>query len=203
MSSALEERSTTELLGRNNAIKVLKKENELIKTEKAKLLEEVAELVSLRLEVGGLRTEKEKVALEVVELKKQANSSKGAEALTVEHALKVNKTSKNLRRELDAEKQSSLALQQQVNMLSARLKAAEELALATARAYSAILGEFGDNTYALSEEPSAFNLLSWLKAHVEKLPSFVGGAVDCGALARATNFAKMLAHGGCPRAKGI
>jgi hypothetical protein len=69
--------------------------------------------------------------------------------------------------------------------------------------YSAVLGEFGDSTSALSEEPSAFNLLSWLKAHVEKLPSFVGGAVDFGALARATNFAKMLAHGGCPRAKGI
>jgi hypothetical protein len=96
MSLALEERSTTELRGRNNAIKALKKENELLETEKAKLSEEVAKLVSLRLEVGGLRTEKEKVALEVAELKKQANSSKGTEALTVERALKVNETSKNL-----------------------------------------------------------------------------------------------------------
>jgi hypothetical protein len=135
MSLALKERSMTELLGQNNAIKALKKENELLETEKAKLSEEVAEPVSLRLEEGGLQTEKEKVALEVAELKKQADSSKGVEALTVERALKVNETSKNLYRELDAEKQSSLALQQQVNMLSARLKATEELALATAHAY--------------------------------------------------------------------
>jgi hypothetical protein len=42
-----------------------------------------------------------------------------------------------------------------------------------------------------------------LKAHVEKLPSFVGGTVDFGALAEATNFAKMLAHGGCPYAEGF
>jgi hypothetical protein len=88
-------------------------------------------------------------------------------------------------------------------MLSARLKATEELALATAQAYLAVLWEFGGSTSALPEEPSAFNLLSWLKAHVEKLSSFVGGAVDFGALARATNFAKMLAHRGCPHAKGI
>jgi hypothetical protein len=32
---------------------------------------------------------------------------------------------------------------------------------------------------------------------VEKLPVFVGGAVDFGALAGTTNFTKMLACGGC------
>jgi hypothetical protein len=62
MALALEECNTTELLGQNDAIKTLKKENELLETEKAKLSEEVAELASLRLEVGGLRTEKEKAA---------------------------------------------------------------------------------------------------------------------------------------------
>jgi hypothetical protein len=46
-------------------------------------------------------------------------------------------------------------------------------------------------------------LLSGLKALVEKLPSFVGGAIDFGALAGATIFAKMLAHGGYPHAEGI
>jgi hypothetical protein len=58
MALALEECSMTELLGRNNAIKALTKEHELLETKKAKLLEEVAELASLRLEVGGLQTEK-------------------------------------------------------------------------------------------------------------------------------------------------
>jgi hypothetical protein len=81
-------------------------------------------------------------------------------ALAVEHALKANKTSKNFRLELDAEKQSSLALQQQVNLLSTRLKDTEELALTTAQAYVAALGEFGGSTSSLPEEPSAFNLLS-------------------------------------------
>jgi hypothetical protein len=52
-------------------------------------------------------------------------------------------------------------------------------------------------------EPSASNLLSWLKGHVEKLSSFVGGAADFGALAVATNFSKMLAREGCPHAEGI
>jgi hypothetical protein len=42
-----------------------------------------------------------------------------------------------------------------------------------------------------------------LKAHVEKLSTFVGGAIDFGALAGATNFAKMLARGGCTHTDGI
>jgi hypothetical protein len=92
MALALEECSTTELLGQNDAIKVLKKENELLKTEKAKLPEDVAELASLRLEVGGLRIEK-KAAQEVAELKKQADSSKGVQALVVERALNALRTS--------------------------------------------------------------------------------------------------------------
>lgn len=50
-------------------------------------------------------------------------------------------------------------MQQQVNLLSTRLKAVEELVLATARAYSAALGEFGGSTSA-QMEPSASNLLS-------------------------------------------
>jgi hypothetical protein len=52
-------------------------------------------------------------------------------------------------------------------------------------------------------QPSAFNLLSWLKAHVEKLPAFVEGTVDFGSLASATNFTKMLACGGCTHTDGI
>jgi hypothetical protein len=46
---------------------------------------------------------------------------------------------------------------------------------------------------SLPSDPSAFNILSWMKANFEKLPDFVGGAVDFGALASATNLSKMLA----------
>jgi hypothetical protein len=70
--------------------------------------------------------------------------------------------------------------------------------LAAAKLYVDALEQFGGSTSSLLEEPSAFNIFSWLKAHFEKLHSFVGGAADFGALAGATNFAKILARGGCP-----
>jgi hypothetical protein len=112
MALELKERSTSELFGQNDAIKALKKENELLEFEKIKHSAEVVELANLHLEVGGLWTEKEKVDKEVVELRKQAKDAKGAEALTVERAIKANETFENLRLELDAEKRSSLALWQ-------------------------------------------------------------------------------------------
>jgi hypothetical protein len=109
MALVLEERSTSKFLGRNDAIKVLKKENELLESRKTKLSAEVVELANLCLEVGGLRTNREKVDTEVVELRKQAENAKGAEALTVERALKDSETFENLCLELDAERQSSLS----------------------------------------------------------------------------------------------
>jgi hypothetical protein len=63
--------------------------------------------------------------------------------------------------------------------------------------FVAALGQFGGSTSDMPEEPITFNLLSWLKAHVKKLPAFVGGAADFGALAGGTNYVKMLARGGC------
>ena len=42
-----------------------------------------------------------------------------------------------------------------------------------------------------------------MKANFLKFPDFVGGAIDFGALASATNLAKMLAHDGCPHAKDV
>jgi hypothetical protein len=69
--------------------------------------------------------------------------------------------------------------------------------------YIAALWQFGGSTSDLLEEPSAFSLFAWLKAHLEKLPAFVRGAVDFGALVGATNFAKMLAQKGCPHMESI
>ena len=55
----------------------------------------------------------------------------------------------------------------------------------------------------LPTKPSAFSIFSWMKANSEKLPTFVGGVVDFGALASATNFAKMLAQDGYKHVEGV
>jgi hypothetical protein len=115
-----------------------------------------------------------------------------SEVLAVERASKANETCDNLRNALDKEKQSSAALQDQVSLLRKRMEALEGLALITAEKYKAAVEKFGGQTFALPEEAIAFNLMTWLKSHVEKVPNFVGGAVDFAALASATNFGKML-----------
>jgi hypothetical protein len=136
-------------------------------------------------------------------LQKQVEAAKTAEALAVERASKANETVNNLHKEIDAKKKMSLALQQQVELLTWRLEAAKGLGSATTKMYVAVLGQFGGSTSNMPEEPTAFNLLSWLKAHVEKLPALIGGAADFGALASATNYAKMLARGGCTHTESI
>ena len=47
------------------------------------------------------------------------------------------------------------------------------------------------------------NIFTWLKSNFAKLPDFVGGAVDFGALAFATNFSKMLMQDGCSHVEGL
>jgi hypothetical protein len=88
-------------------------------------------------------------------------------------------------------------------MLRSVNKVLEGLALITAETYKAAVEKFGGQTSALPEEASAFNLLTWLKSHVEKVPSFVGGAVDFSTLASTTNFGKMLMHKGCTHATEV
>ena len=41
-----------------------------------------------------------------------------------------------------------------------------------------------------------YALASWLKRHLAKLPSLINGYTDYGALARVSNYAKLLVHGG-------
>jgi hypothetical protein len=83
------------------------------------------------------------------------------------------------------------------------MEALEVLALIIAETYKAVVEKFGGQTSALPKEASAFNLLTWLKSHVEKVPSFVGGAVDFAALASATNFGKMSMRKGCTHATEV
>jgi hypothetical protein len=79
----------------------------------------------------------------------------------------------------------------------------EGLTLLTAESYKAGVEKFGGSTSDLPKERSAFKLLSWLKAHLEKIPSFVRGAIDFAALASATNFAKILIRKVCTHATRI
>jgi L-lysine 2,3-aminomutase len=79
-----------------------------------------------------------------------------SEVLVVEHASKVNETSDNLRNALDKEKQSSVALQEQVSLLRKQMQALEEFALITTETYKAVVEKFGGQTSALPEEASAF-----------------------------------------------
>lgn len=69
--------------------------------------------------------------------------------------------------------------------------------------YKEALVQFGGLTSNLPEGGLAFDQLSWLKAHVQKLPSFVGWAIDYDALAGATNYAKMLVRRGCGHIEGV
>lgn len=69
--------------------------------------------------------------------------------------------------------------------------------------YQEVFGKFGGTTSELPEERSALALTEWLKSHIQKLSSFVGGVVDVGTLAGATNFAKMLTYGGCGHVEGV
>ena len=94
---------------------------------------------------------------------------------------------------MDAERESSAALKAQVDMLTKRLKDTKAIGLEVAKLYVGALEQFKGSTSSLPSEPSAFNIFSWMKANFLKLPDFVGGAFDFGALASTTNLSKMLA----------
>jgi hypothetical protein len=141
--------------------------------------------------------------MEVEVLRKQMDDAKSVKVVAVERASKAVKTTENLHKEIDAEKKSGLALQQQVGLLTKHLEVAKEPGQMVVDLYVAALWQFGGSTSDLPEEPSALSLFAWLKAHLEKLPVFVEGAVDFRALAGATSFVKMLAQKGCPHTEGI
>jgi FtsZ-binding cell division protein ZapB len=111
MALAMEERTTTEMLGQNNAIETLKHEvevlgdkNNKLSTEATRFSAEALEVADLRLKVASFRDDKERSEGEVARLKRQVEEAQMSEVLAVELASKANA--------LDKERQSSAALQE-------------------------------------------------------------------------------------------
>jgi hypothetical protein len=82
-------------------------------------------------------------------------------------------------------------------MLTKRLEDAKAIGLVAVELYVGALEQFGGSTSSLPSKPLALNIISWMKANFLKLRDFVGGAVDFGALASATNLSKMLTQDSC------
>ena len=113
MAEALKEHSTQEVVDHNQAIEALRKEVETLEAEKDRLVGEV----------GGLsvaRTNLENLRRDVESLNKEVEGAKAAEALADKCALKAIETAENLRKEVNAERESSAALKAQVGLLSKR-----------------------------------------------------------------------------------
>jgi chromosome segregation ATPase len=125
----MEEHTTIEMLGRNNAIETLKHEVEVSGDENTKLSAEVTRLsaetskvTDLRMKVASFREDKERAEGKVARLKRQVEEAQTSEVLAVERASKANETCVNLRSALDKERQSSAALQEQVSLLRKQME---------------------------------------------------------------------------------
>jgi hypothetical protein len=112
-------------------------------------------------------------------------------------------TSDGLCAALKLEQKSSAALQLQVSELQKQMEALEGIALVTAKTYKVAVEKYGGTTSTLPSEATPFNLLSWLKTHVEKFSSIMGGVADFRALVGVTNFGKMLVRKGCTHATAL
>lgn len=143
MALEMEERTTTEILGRNNAIEKLKGVVEALEAEKQELSAQVTEIGDLRSEVVSLRSDKESAALEVSRLRKLVEDAQTSETLAIEHSKKANEICENLRSEIDAKKQLSAALQRQVLELEKQMESLCGLALVKAETYKAAVEKFG------------------------------------------------------------
>ena len=109
----------------------------------------------------------------------------------------------SLNKEVDAEREFGVAMKAQVDMPTRHLEDAKTVGLVVVELYVGALEQFGGSTSSLPSNPSTFSIFSWMKANFLKLPDFVGGAIDFGELASATNLSKMLRQDGCLHIKGV
>jgi hypothetical protein len=118
-------------------------------------------------------------------------------------AKKVVDTADRLRREIDAEKESSGALAMQVELLNKRLDDAKALSLSAAEIYTSVVASFGAVTPLLPSNLSAYGVLGLLKSKFSKLPDFFMNVADFVVVSSATNLSKTLAKSGCGHIKGL
>jgi len=111
-------------------------------------------------------------------------------------AEKAEDIADRLRKELDAERASAAAMQ-------TRMQRAEAEAAAVVGLYTDSMAQFGGSTSAPPPNGDVGASLAWLKSHIRMLPDFVGGAVDFGALAAVSSFARLLRRGGCSHAEEV
>jgi len=188
----------------------LKKENETLEAEKVRLSEEVQGFSSTRQELEALRKERDELKAGSEVLKKGKEEAEASSAalresvsqldrskdLAVQRAEKAEGIADRLRKELDTERTSAAVLQ-------TRMQKAEEEAAAVIGHYSSSLAQFGDSTSAPPTGGDVGAGLAWLKSHISMLPDFVGGAVDFGALATVSSFARLLRRRGCYHAEEV
>ena len=210
MAAALEERCSREVICRDEAIGALKKENETLEAEKARLSEEVKEFSSVRREVDSLKKERDDYKAGSEALRKEKEDAEASVAVlrtsvaeagrvrdvALQRAEKAEDIAERLRKELDAERTSAAELQ-------TRIQKAEAEAAAIVGLYADSLAKFGGSTSAPPPDGDVGAALAWLKSHIRMLPDFVGGAVDFGALAAVSSFARLLRRGGCSHAEGV
>lgn len=72
-----------------------------------------------------------------------------------------------------------------------------------AELYQSALAGFGGATSSLPADASALGVFARFKENIAKLPDFVGGAMDFGALSCATNLCKTLEKMGCSHFAGL
>ncbi|XP_021320589.1 uncharacterized protein LOC110436992 [Sorghum bicolor] len=163
MAAALEERCSREVICRDEAIGALKKENETLEVEKARLTEEVKEFSSVRREIESLRKERDDYKTGSEALKKDKEDAEASAAvlrtsvteagrvrdLALQRAEKAEDIAERLRKELDAERTSAAELQ-------TRIQKAEAEAAAIVGLYADSLAKFGGST---SAPPSGGDLL--------------------------------------------
>jgi hypothetical protein len=87
--------------------------------------------------------------------------------------------------------------------LTKRVEEATPVGLSITEQYINALDSFGGVTTSPPSKPLAYDLFSWMKSNFAKLPGFVGGVVDFGALSSTTNLSKVLAKSGYPHVKGL
>ena len=169
----MEERYTREVSDRDTAIEALKAKNERLEGEKGGLANSLA---ALRLSLAEKEREKDGLRADLAK-------ARDAEVLSAEQARRAIELAEGLRRELASEKESAAAVGEQLSLTTRHLDSVKGVLAATVGHYRAIVAEFGGETSSPPEEDSVYNLASWLKRHLAKLPDLLNGCTDYGALA--------------------